>query len=119
MVRVVVTPGMNQQRAASYIGNFQPGCHYWIVYIPLGVQVERGQVTEMSVAPKHPVALACSRVVMPCLRLGRYHLPVLLFGTARRVFMYMKTMQGCAAGSWRAAQGGPHPEGGCRPERLL
>jgi hypothetical protein len=37
MICVVVTSGMNHQRATSYIGNFKPRCQYWIICITHGV----------------------------------------------------------------------------------
>ena len=37
MICVVVTSGMDHQRAAHYIGNFKPGRQYWIICITHGI----------------------------------------------------------------------------------
>ena len=37
MICVVVTSGMNHQRATLYIGHFEPGRQYWIICVAHGV----------------------------------------------------------------------------------
>lgn len=64
MVCVVVSSGMNHQGVTFYIRHPKPGRQYWVVCIPQGIHVKRGQIAEMPITPRQPVVLACRRIIM-------------------------------------------------------
>jgi len=92
MVCVIVTSGMNHQRATFQACYFKSGSQYRIICITHGIYEQRRQVTEMAFTPWQSVALTCGWVIMPSSSQCRHNLPVLLFGLATRVFVHMETM---------------------------
>ena len=92
MICVVVTSGMNHQRATLYISNFKPGRQYWIICIAHGIYEQRGQIAEMPITPRQAMALSCGWIVMPSRSQCRHHLPVFFLGLATWVFVHMEAM---------------------------
>ena len=59
MVCMVVTSGMNHQRATFQVCNFKPGRQYRIICITHSIHEQRGQITEMSITPGQAVEVTC------------------------------------------------------------
>jgi hypothetical protein len=93
MIRVIVTSGMNHQRVALDVNEFEPGCQYRIACITHGIYEHCGQIAEMPITPRQAMALACRWIEMPSRSQCRHHLPVLLLGLAAWVFVHMEAMQ--------------------------
>src|SRR5688572_32339805 len=84
MVGVIVTASMHHQAATRHILTGETRREHRVGGRPVGRNIERGQITQMTVSPRQPVVARSLRVVVRSGGLARHHRAVLLGGRDRK-----------------------------------
>src|SRR5690606_6122230 len=92
-VGVVVSAGMHHQGTSLEVGLLQAWRQHRLGGRAFFFDVQTGQITQMTIAPRRTVLAGAVWVVMPPGRLGGGHLAVILGRVTAGVLVQVKTMQ--------------------------
>jgi hypothetical protein len=93
MVRVVVSSGVDHQRAVDNVGKFQPGGQYGIASSAVRGYVKGRQVAQVTISPRLPMLFGTLDIKMPTGGQGWHRSAIALGCGTGRIFMNMEAMQ--------------------------
>src|SRR5678815_3094222 len=93
MVGVIVTASMHHQAATRDILAGETRSEHGVGGRSVGRNIERWQITKMTVSPRQPVVTRALRVVVRSGGTPRHHGAILLGGSAARPLVHVKTVQ--------------------------